>query len=317
MTAPLAQRLPTQRPRILQSLPLLPSVVRGRDGLLRIGGTRPHESTLWIDGFNVTDPVTGTTTIDLPNESVKGMAVVREPISATFSGVIGSMASIETTAGTGAFRFGVQGFIPRPRINSRYGLGRIEAFFPRAYIGGRAGIARYFGSMEVNFERVPIPGVTSESGSPASGTTGIVGFSRVDFDLSPRNTLTVEGMLLPGKTSYSGLSPLRQPESSPDLRSLDVFGGRRRSHRAQALGAADAAGGRSQPPDGDRRSRIRRGHLPSRRLASELVFHGGHLRHAALRIRHVGSSGSLGGRRAYLLGLRRAAIPVDVQHPRA
>ena len=99
MTAPLAQRLPAPRPRILQSLPLLPSVVRGRDGLLRIGGTRPHESSLWIDGFDVTDPVTLTTAIDLPNESVKGMAVVRDPVSATFSGVLGSMASIETTAG--------------------------------------------------------------------------------------------------------------------------------------------------------------------------------------------------------------------------
>ena len=61
MSAPLAQRLPTPRPHILQALPLLPSVVRGRDGQLRIGGTRPHESSLWIDGFDVTDPVTGTT----------------------------------------------------------------------------------------------------------------------------------------------------------------------------------------------------------------------------------------------------------------
>ncbi|HUK32688.1 MAG TPA: carboxypeptidase-like regulatory domain-containing protein, partial [Vicinamibacterales bacterium] len=69
MTAQLAQRLPEPRPRILQSLPLLPSVVRGTDGLLRIGGTRPHESSLWIDGFDVTDPVTLTSALDLPNES--------------------------------------------------------------------------------------------------------------------------------------------------------------------------------------------------------------------------------------------------------
>ena len=104
MAAPLAQRLPTTRPHILQSLPLLPSVVRGRDGLLRIGGTRPHESSLWIDGFDVTDPVSGTTTIDLPDESVKGMGVVRDPISATFNGVLGSMASIETTIGGDQFK---------------------------------------------------------------------------------------------------------------------------------------------------------------------------------------------------------------------
>src|SRR5580765_2045095 len=226
MTAALANRLPEPRPRILQSLPLLPSVVRGPDGMLRIGGTRPHESSLWIDGFDVTDPVTLTSAIDLPNESVKGMAVVRDPVSATFSGVLGSMASIETTAGTGVFHGGVQGFIPRPRLNAQYGLGRIEAFFPRAYVGGRFGpSARYFSSIELNFERVPVPGVTTQSGTPAVGTTGIVSFTRVDFTLSPSNTLTVEGLFMPANSSYSGLSPLRQPESSPDVDTRDLFGG--------------------------------------------------------------------------------------------
>jgi hypothetical protein len=226
MTAPLAQRLPAARPRILQSLSLLPSVVRGRDGLLRIGGTRPHESALWIDGFDVTDPVTLTSGIDLPNESVKGMAVVRDPVSATFSGVIGSMASIETTAGTGAFRAGVQGFIPRPRLSSQYGLGRIEAFFPRAYASGHIGShARYFSSIELNFERVPVPGVTTQSGTPAVGATGIVSFARIDLDLSPFNTLTLEGLFLPANSSYAGLSPLQQPESAPDVNARDLFGG--------------------------------------------------------------------------------------------
>lgn len=226
MTAPLAQRLPAARPRILQSLPLLPSVVRGRDGLLRIGGTRPHESALWIDGFDVTDPVTLTSAIDLPNESVKGMAVVRDPVSATFSGVLGSMASIETTAGTGAFHAGVQGFIPRPRLNKQYGIGRIEAFFPRAYASGRLGSrARFFSSVELNFERVPVPGVTTHSGTPAVGGTGIVSFARVDVDLSPFNTLTIEGLFLPATSSFSGLSPLQQPEAAPDVHARDLFGG--------------------------------------------------------------------------------------------
>src|SRR3954466_9672571 len=226
MTASVAQRLPAARPRILQSLPLLPAVVRGRDGLLRIGGTRPHESALWIDGFDVTDPVTLTSAIDLPNESVKGMAVVRDPVSATFSGVLGSMASIETTAGTGVFRAGLQGFIPRPRLNTKYGVGRIEAFFPRAYVSGRLGPrARYFTSIELNFERVPVPGVTTQSGTPAVGGTGVVTFGRIDFDLSASNVLTVEGLFLPANSSYSGLSPLQQPEAAPDVYARDLFGG--------------------------------------------------------------------------------------------
>jgi hypothetical protein len=226
MSAPLAQRLPAPRPRILQSLPLLPSVVRGRDGLLRIGGTRPHESSLWIDGFDVTDPVTLTTAIDLPNESVKGMAVVRDPISATFSGVLGSMASIETTAGSGEFRAGIQGFIPRPRLNQRYGLGRIEAFYPRAYGSGHLGPkARFFASAELNFERVPVPGVTTSTGTPAAGASGVTTFARLDVDLTSHNTLTFEGLFLPANTSYSGLSPLQQPAAAPNVNTQDLFGG--------------------------------------------------------------------------------------------
>jgi hypothetical protein len=226
MSAPLALKLPMARPRILQALPLLPAVVRGRDGLLRIGGTRPHESSLWIDGFDVTDPVTGTTAIDLPNESVKGMAVVREPVSATFSGVLGSMASIETTAGTGEFRAGVQGFIPRPRLNHQYGLGRIEAFYPRAYAGGHIGQrTHFFASAELNFERVPVPGVTNQSGTPAAGASGVTTFARMDVDLTRRNTLSVEGLFLPATTSYSGLSPLQQPAAAPNVSTRDLFGG--------------------------------------------------------------------------------------------
>jgi hypothetical protein len=224
MTAPLAQRLPTARPRILQSLPLLPAVVRGRDGLLRIGGARPHESSLWIDGFDVTDPVSGTTNIDLPVESVRGMAVLREPVSAAFGDVLGSVASIETTPGGDQFKAGVQGFIPRPRL-SRLGLGQIEAFFPRAYVSGHVGIARYFASTEFNFERVPVPGVTGSSGVPNIGTTGITSFGRFDLQPSTRHTITFEGLFAPATTTSSGLSTLRPEGTVPDVDVRDLFGG--------------------------------------------------------------------------------------------
>ena len=224
MTAALAQRLPTARPRILQSLPLLPAVVRGRDGLLRIGGTRPHESALWIDGFDVTDPISGTTAIDLPIESVRGMAVLREPVSADFGNVIGSAAAIETTPGGDELKAGVQGFIPRPRL-SRLGLGQIEAFFPRAYVGGRSGIARYFASTEFNYERVPVAGVTGASGRPSVGSTGVTSFLRLDVQPSTRHTITLEGLFAPTTTTSGALSTLRPAETVPDVKVRDAFGG--------------------------------------------------------------------------------------------
>ena len=225
MTAQLASRLPEPRPRILQSLPLLPSVVRGTDGLLRIGGTRPHESSLWIDGFDVTDPVTLTSAIDLPNESVKGMAVLREPTAATFSGALGSIASIETVPGGDKFTAGVQGFIPRPRLSANYGLGTIEAFFPRAYASGRLGKLHYFGSTEFNFERVPVPGVTDRSGSPSTGATGTSSFARVDIPITANNNLTFEGIVAPAHATNVGLSTLTELAATPDISNRDLFAG--------------------------------------------------------------------------------------------
>jgi hypothetical protein len=225
MAATLAERLPEPRPRILQSLPLLPSVLRGSDGLLRIGGTRPHESSLWIDGFDVTDPVTLTSAIDMPNESVKGMAVLREPTAATFSGVLGSLASFETIPGGDRFTASIQGFVPRPRL-SDLGFGRIDAFFPRAYVSGPAGSkVHYFISSEFNFERVPVPGVTTHSGSPSTGATGTSTFGRADVQLAATNTLTLDVLVAPVHTTLSGLSPLIQPAAAPDITSRDLFGG--------------------------------------------------------------------------------------------
>jgi hypothetical protein len=224
MTSQLAMRLPEPRPRILQSLPLLPSVVRGTDGLLRISGTRPHESALWIDGFDVTDPVTLTTAIDLPNESVKGMAVLREPTAATFSGTLGSLASIETAPGGDTFVAGIQGFIPRPRLSDQ-GLGKIEAFFPRVYAGGKWKELHYFGSVEYNFERVTVPGVTDRSGNPVTGATGTSSFFRLDMPLSRGNMLTFEGIVAPATSQLVGLSPLIEAAAAPDIYKNDLFGG--------------------------------------------------------------------------------------------
>ena len=206
----------------------------------------------------MTDPVTLTSAIDLPNESVKGMAVVREPVSATFSGVLGSMASIETTAGTGTFHAGVQGFIPRPRLNSQLQARPDRGVLPaRIHVSGHIGPrARYFSSVELNFERVPVPGVTTQSGTPAVGASGVVSFGRIDVDLSPINTLTLEGLFLPATSSFTGLSPLQQPESAPDVHARDLFGGVVDRIVLDPARSADAAPRLHEPCDADHAGRV-------------------------------------------------------------
>ena len=72
LTATQIARLPNTRLQARESLPLLPSVIRGSDGLLRLSGARPNDSPMLLDGFDVTDPATGATSITLAFEAVQG-----------------------------------------------------------------------------------------------------------------------------------------------------------------------------------------------------------------------------------------------------
>jgi hypothetical protein len=147
-----------------EALPLLPSVIRGPDGLLHIDGVRPHESPLLLDGFDVTDPATGLASIDVPIEAATSVGILRDPMNITVGGALGSLASIETRSGGTALEAGIEGFVPRPRLTGG-GFGTLEGFSPRAFVGGSSGRSRYFGAAEFDFNRIPVPGVTSSTGS--------------------------------------------------------------------------------------------------------------------------------------------------------
>ena len=205
------------------------------------------------------------------------MAVLREPVSAAFGDVLGSVASIETTPGGDQFKAGIQGFIPRPRL-SRLGLGQIEAFFPRAYVSGHVGIARYFASTEFNFERVPVPGVTGSSGVPNIGTTGITSFGRFDLQPSTRHTITFEGLFAPATTTSSGLSTLRPEGTVPDVDVRDLFGGLTDRLVLTSRDLAYGASGSRVAPKHVGCDRKRRRDPYAGRVGAELVFQGGRVR---------------------------------------
>lgn len=212
------------RQRARATLPLLPSVVRGPDGLLRVGGARPHEGALLLDGFNLADPATGVSAVDLPLEIVSGVDVQHDPMAVTYGSLLGGVAAIETVSGTAALHVGVQGFMPRPRFGRSH-FGRIEAIFPRVSITGRKGPFRFVGSAEYDFERVKVPKITTTSGTPTVVDTALTMFGRVDVTPREGHNVTIETLFAPRKTTRAGLSPLRTEDASVDVATNDGFAG--------------------------------------------------------------------------------------------
>src|SRR5262249_2618610 len=84
LTSSTIGRLPSSHMKARESLPLLPSVVRGADGLMQLGGARAYHTPLTLDGFDVTDPATGLSSLNLPFEAVKGVDALRDPMAVTY-----------------------------------------------------------------------------------------------------------------------------------------------------------------------------------------------------------------------------------------
>jgi hypothetical protein len=223
LPADTVSRLPSSKLQARESLPLLPAVVRGPDGLMQLGGARPHETPLLLDGFNVTDPATGISSINLPFEAVGGVEVLRDPMAVTYGGLIGGLVQLDSRQGGDEFKAGVQGFIPRPRL-SNPGFGRLEGIFPRVHVSGPAmdGRLHYVGAVEYDFERIAVPGVTQDGGPnlvPQSATI----FGRLDARVNERNSVTLETLAFPNSVDSLGLSPRRTLYATTDLRERDVF----------------------------------------------------------------------------------------------
>lgn len=225
LTAATVSRLPSSRLKARESLPLLPSVVRGPDGLIQLGGAKAHETPVLLDGFNVTDPATGNSSLNLPFESVRGVDALRDPMAVTYGDLLGGVVQFASRSGGDKFALGVQGVLPRPRFASP-GFGRLEGIFPRVHVSGPAanGTVHYMGAVEYDFERIPVPDVTQGTG-PDIVEKSATAFGRVDIQTSPRNELTLEGVAFPGATDSFGLSPRREDAATPNLSSRDLFGG--------------------------------------------------------------------------------------------
>src|SRR6185503_20062442 len=89
LTANTVARLPSKNFKARESLPLLPSVIRGPDGLMQLGGARANDTPLLLDGFNITDPATNISSLNLPFEAVRGIDVLRDPMGITYGGLLG------------------------------------------------------------------------------------------------------------------------------------------------------------------------------------------------------------------------------------
>jgi hypothetical protein len=222
ITTPVLRDAPLINERFQDALPLLPGVVRTPDGQLAIKGARATQTGVLVSNLNVTDPVTGGSAINIPLEAVEEIQVYSNPYSAEFGRFTGAVTNIETRSGSNRFRYLATNFLARPRLRNGtiYGIG---AWTPRIAVGGPIIRDRlfFFQTLEYRFIRNEVESLPP--GERDRRTESFDSFTRIDYNINPRNRLAVSFSVFPQKLDFFTLNTFNPIETTANLHQRGFF----------------------------------------------------------------------------------------------
>jgi hypothetical protein len=191
---------------------LLPGVVRGPDGRLRIKGGQPSQGALQVSAASLNDPSSGDFDLDLPGQSVESVEVLANPFAAEYGRFSTSVTQIRTRRGTNDWEIKPGNLMPRFRKS----FSGVRGFEPRFSVRGPLKQDRAFLAQEFQFRYVATP-VKSLPDEPEIALTSFDSFTRLDTVVSARHALGGGLISFPREIKRATMSTFRPPEVTPDF----------------------------------------------------------------------------------------------------
>ena len=211
------QNAPLVSERFQDALPLVPGVVRGADGLIKIKGAASTQTGWLVNSANVTDPVTGEQAINLPTDVIQEVEVLPNPYDAQYGRFAGAVTTVETARAGDKWKYSLQNFLPRPRRRDG-GLRGIESFTPRFTVSGPVVKDRFsiVQSFEYRFVRSPVTSLpVAEQDTELESFDS---FTQLDFTLNQNHFLTGVFTAYPQKNRYANLNTFNPQEVTANRR---------------------------------------------------------------------------------------------------
>ena len=199
--------LPTAQPRVRDVLPLIPGVVRTKNGTLYIKGEAENQGMLLVDSTQMVDPVTGTFSIEIPESAVQTVSVDEAPFNARYGGFSGGLTTVETKAPPAEWKYALMDFIPGMRGKDGHIVG-VSSETPRAFVGGpllpdKINISESFDYIIRNRPVRGQPWPINET-----KTRGFNSFTDLQAILSPRHLLSASVAAFSMRTEFADISSL-------------------------------------------------------------------------------------------------------------
>ena len=234
------------------ALPMLNGVVQDNAGRAHFNGGDTNQANYTLDGFNISDPVTGRLETRINIDTIQSMDLENSRYAADNGRGSTGVLDLKTKMGDDRFRFGGTNFIPGVTNDSGW---YINKWTPRLEFSGpiKKGRAWFHNGIDAFYSVDTIHGLPNGQ-NRTSGLT-LSDLSRFQVNLTPGNILTASFLYNRSDTNRNGLNILNPVETTTNIRQATYMSTIRDQHYFGGalldIGFADTRGQLNNPPRGD------------------------------------------------------------------
>ena len=222
LTTPMLKSLVRLNDDFQEALPLLPGVMRGPDGLIRIKGGNANQTNALINNASIGDPFTGLPALRLPTAAVESMRVLSNPFSAEYGGFSSGVIEVNTRGGTDEWKWLFEDPVPRFRWidGSTHG---IESLTPHLAFSGpiERGKLYVLQSLCVGYDTTRVPSLPNPNNIRVDERINTQ--TQIDWDINPSNRLTAMVTFDPENTNYANIDTFDPQPVTEDYRQRGFF----------------------------------------------------------------------------------------------
>ncbi len=205
---------------------LMPGVLEDSSGGVHFSGSAVNQVLYTLDGFNITDPLTGTLKARLNVDAVRSLEYASARYSPEFGKGSAGAVAVATTMGSDALRYNATNFVPG--VDTAGGL-HIGTWSPRFQVSGPIVKKRawFSESAEATYSNVILPDV---KGRNSTHDLKLDNLLRTQFNLTGTDPVFVSLLMNSWRAPASGLGALDPYSTTLDKRSRTWFASVKHNH---------------------------------------------------------------------------------------
>ena len=203
-----------------EAMTLMPGQVEDATGGLHFDGGRENQTNYLLDGFNISDPLTGTLKTTVSVEAVSSLDYLSGRYSPEFGQGSAGTLQIKTQTGDDEFRYSATNFIPG--VNTFEGL-HLGDWTPRLNFSGPIVRSRawFADNLDAGYSITTIPGLPR--GDNTTTALQASNMLHTQVNVTPANILYTDFLFNYQRAGELGLGALTPPSTTLDERGRTWF----------------------------------------------------------------------------------------------